>query len=97
MKKQNMDEELITDLLHEEINEMFEEVFSSKTFKIGLYLLKYIYDRDLKYYNLFIEEFKKLSLDEQIQVLTNVSSNLREHNHDKLNKHKKKKKGKNVK
>ena len=41
-----------------------------------MYLLKYIYDKDEEYFNKFIEMFRKLKPEEQMQVMCNVRANL---------------------
>ena len=57
---------------------MLDIVFESKTFMTSMCLLKYIYDRDENAWNLFVREFGKMNYMEQIQVLANVSGNIKE-------------------
>ncbi len=88
----------LPDTMKECVDDMFDEVFSSKTFLVSMYLLKYIYDSNLKYLDMFIEEFKTLNYEDQIQVLTNVKANLEENKKiNKNNKTKVKKYNKNSK
>ncbi len=88
----------LPDTMKECVDDMFDEVFSSKTFLVSMYLLKYIYDSNLKYSDMFIEEFKTLNYEDQIQVLTNVKANLEENKKiNKNNKTKVKKYNKNSK
>ena len=88
----------LPDTMKEWVDDMFDEVFSSKTFLVSMYLLKYIYDSNLKYLDMFIEEFKTLNYEDQIQVLTNVKANLEENKKiNKNNKTKVKKYNKNSK
>ena len=58
------------------ITRTLDDVFKSKTFKCSMYLLKYIYDKDEEYFDKFIEMFRKLKLEEQMQVMCNVRANL---------------------
>lgn len=58
------------------ITRTLDDVFKSKTFKCSMYLLKYIYDKDEEYFNKFIEMFRKLKPEEQMQVMCNVRANL---------------------
>ena len=58
------------------ITRTLDDVFKSKTFKCSMYLLKYIYDKDEEYFNMFIEMFRKLKPEEQMQVMCNVRANL---------------------
>ena len=51
-------------------------VFHKDTFLCGVFLLKYINDKDEKAYENFLSIFKKLTLEEMIQVLSNVKANL---------------------
>ena len=84
-EKENYEiDKLISKVFKENVEGMLDNIFESKTCLISMYLLKYIYDRDDKAFNLFVEGFKNLNYMEQIQVLVNVSENL------KLKKHKQK-------
>lgn len=58
------------------ITKTLDDVFKSKTFKCSMYLLKYIYDKDEQYFNKFIQMFRKLKPDEQVQVTCDVRANL---------------------
>ena len=58
------------------VNKALDKVFNSKTFKCSIYLLKYIYDKDKKYFDKFLAMFKKLTLEEKMQVMYNVRANL---------------------
>ena len=69
---------LVSKVFKENVEGMLDSVFESKTFMTSMCLLKYIYDRDLNAWNLFIREFSKMNYMDQIQVLTNVSSNIKE-------------------
>ena len=62
--------------IEELITKTLDDVFKSKTFKCSMYLLKYIYDKDEEYFNKFIEMFRKLKPEEQMQVMCNVRANL---------------------
>ncbi len=44
--------------------------------KCSMYLLKYIYDKDKEYFNMFIQIFRKLKPEEQTQVMSTVRANL---------------------
>ena len=58
------------------ITKTLDDVFKSKTFKCSMYLLKYIYDKDEKYFDKFIQIFRKLKTEEQMLVMCNVRANL---------------------
>ena len=58
------------------ITKTLDDVFTSKTFKCSMYLLKYIYDKDEEYFDKFIQVFRKLKPEEQMQVMCNVRANL---------------------
>lgn len=88
-EKENYEiDKLISKVFKENVEGMLDNIFESKTFLISMYLLKYIYDRDDKAFDLFIKEFKNLNYMEQIQVLVNVSENLKENKQkQKVKKH----------
>jgi len=54
----------------------FDDIFKSETFICSIYLLKYMNDKDEKYFNKFIAMFRKFTLQEQVEVLCNVRANL---------------------
>ena len=83
---------LISNTFKEHVDGMLDEIFESKTFIISMYLLKYLYDNDLKYWNKFIDEFSKLDYEDKIQVLMNVAGNLKVQKKNKEEKPKVKKK-----
>ena len=58
------------------ITKTFDDVFKSKTFKCSIYLIKYINDKDEEYFNKFITMFRKMNLEDRIQVMCNVRANL---------------------
>ena len=65
--------------LQETINDMFgkvKAVLDKNTFLCSIYLLKYINDKDEEAYKSFLSIFRKLSLEEMIQVLNDVRANL---------------------
>ena len=62
--------------IRELVSEALADVFESKTLKCRMYLLKYIYDKDEKYFNMFIQIFRKLKPEEQTQVMSTVRANL---------------------
>lgn len=62
--------------IRELVSEALADVFESKTLKCRMYLLKYIYDKDEKYFNMFIQIFRKLRPEEQTQVMANIRANL---------------------
>lgn len=73
--------------LQETINTIFDKVkavLDKNTFLCSVYLLKYINDKDEESYKNFLSIFKKLSLEEMIQVLNNVRVNLIEQGKIKL-------------
>ena len=57
-------------------DDTLESIFKSKTFKCSIYLLKYIYDKDEKYFDKFSEMFNSFSIEDKMQVLCNVRANL---------------------
>lgn len=77
-------------VLEKQIDGIYD-IFESTTFITSVYLLKYLSDGDIKYYNLFIEKMSNLNLEERRQVFINVLSNLKEQQKNKKenNKHNK--------
>lgn len=55
------------------------DVLKGKTFKCSIYLLKYISDKDAKYFDKFFALFKKCTFQEKVQVMSNVRANLIEY------------------
>ena len=75
--------------LKETIYNMFDNVkavFNKNTFLCSVFLLKYIKDKDEDAYQSFISLFKKLTLEEMIQVFSNVKANLTQHEKIKIKK-----------
>ena len=70
------DEKEILKILRREAESIYD-IFESDTFITTIYLLKYLDDGEIKYYNLFLEKMNKLSLEEKRQVFLNVISNLK--------------------
>ncbi len=58
------------------VTKSIDKILNSETFICSMYFLKYIYFKDEKYFNIFMEMFKKLTTQEQIQVMCNVRANL---------------------
>ena len=67
---------LVSKVLKENVKDMLDSVFKSKTFKTSMNYLKYIYSGDEKYLTLYQEEFNKLNLSEKMQVLLNIHAHL---------------------
>ena len=61
------------------------DIFDSETFITSMYLLKYLDDGDIKYYNMFNEKMAKLNFEERKQVFINVIGNLKEKKNKKDN------------
>ena len=70
--------EYLLEAFKEHVEGALEDILESETLIISMYLLKYLYDRDEKYWNTFIDKFSKLNFREQVQVLMNASVNLKE-------------------
>ena len=67
----------LLDNFQDNLDSTINSTINSKTFKTSIYLLKYIDSNEIKYWNMFYEMFEKLNFEEQNQVLTNVSDNLK--------------------
>ena len=67
---------LVSKVLKENVKDMIDSVFKSKTFKTSMNYLNYIYSGDEKYLTLYQEEFDKLTLSEKLQVLLNIHAHL---------------------
>ena len=82
MNKEELQLNAITSkTLKEKVIDMLDDIAESKTFYTSLLLLKYIYERDDKAWSIFINEFSKMNFQEQIQVLIDVSGNLKQKKH----------------
>jgi len=58
------------------VTKTIDDILKSETFICSMYLLKYIYDKDERYFNRFIEKFSNFTPQEQMQVMSNVYANL---------------------
>lgn len=69
---------LISKVFNEHVEGRLDDALESKTFITSMCLLKCFYDNDENAMNLFAKQFRKLSFEEKIQVLNNVSANIKE-------------------
>lgn len=69
-------EKLIVDTTSKLVLNTLHDTFKSKTFKCSIYLLKYIYDKDVEYFDKFINMYFKFNMVERMQVMYNVRTNL---------------------
>ncbi len=73
----NDEEKLVLDCVRKELASLYD-IFESKTFITSIYLLKFLDDGDITYYNKYLMNMEKLNLTEKRQVFMNIIVNLKE-------------------